>query len=96
MLHERDIGIAVIIMQGDVFPRFARFVNCDRRICIGREVRLIADILFAVFAADEEPTEATTNGFKEVPWIEYVEEGFEAEAAAFVRFVGAVYVEVGG
>jgi len=96
MRHERDIDIAIVIVQRDIFPRFTRVVGRDGGVRAGREVGLVADISFAVFAADEEPAEAAADGFDKVPGVEGIEEGLDAEAAAFVGFAGAVEAKIGG
>jgi hypothetical protein len=51
---------------------------------------LVAGVVEAVPVADEEPAEAAGAGFDDVPWVEGVEEGIDAEGSAEVfGFVAA-------
>ena len=61
--------------------------RCSRAIkaCVGRIadpaiqlVRLVRDILLPVFIAHKEPSEASRARFHDVPWVEGVDEGFDA------------------
>lgn len=43
---------------------------------------LVADIVHSSVSTDDEPFEAAADGFDEVPGVEGVHEGFDAEGAA--------------
>jgi len=94
ILHKGDVAVAVAVEERDVFARFSGFVSgvCWRGMVV-REMGMVRNVFFAVFATDERPAEATADGFDEVPGVEGVEEGPYAEAATFVAFVDAVKVE---
>ncbi len=81
------VGVAVAAVRGVVSCRF------EASALLGG---LVADVLLSAAAADGEPTEAAADGFDEVPGVEDVEHGIDAEGPAAVGGFGVWKVAGGG